>query len=199
MGERGVRSRTRPEPLDGRGRRPAAGGMPAGDRVEQFDWKRRWTAEVAPHLDRPLVQASLDLGMMMFDRTWRHGDPPYLLGRGPHRRAAPGTLPWYRPYGLCHYIAFFSMAIGVLAHPRLDWRFASGDLHTVPVGGEPGGGPAVVMDILLFDRMTAGESLALAAKEVGRGANWDSFYDHFMGQFVPGLREIALGRADEVA
>lgn len=165
----------------------------------QFDWKRYWNKVVAPHLDQPLVQASLDLGMMMFDKSWQHGDPPYRLGREPYRRAAPGSLSWYRPYGLCHYIAFFSMAIGVLAHPRLDWRFASGDLHTVPVGSEPGGGPAVVMDILLFDQNTAEESLALAAKKDDLGVNWDWRYNYFIGQFVPGLREVALGRAEEVA
>ena len=48
----------------------------------------------------------------------------------------------------------------MLNYPALDWRFASGEWHTVPVGylGEE---PQVVMDILHFDTITAEQSLAL--------------------------------------
>jgi hypothetical protein len=144
--------------------------------------------KVAPHLDTELVQASLDLGMMLLDPHWRRGDPPYLLGREPGRRAIPGKLSWYRPWGCCHWIAFSSMAIGVLNYPRLDWRFFGGDLHTVPVGCGPGGKPAVVMDILVFEGMTAEQSLALATKTLtGAPAaeGWDEGFQMFTSTRVP--------------
>ena len=96
----------------------------------------------------------------------RRGDPPYLLGREPGRRGIPRKLSWYQPQGRCHWIAFFSMAIGVLNYPRLDWRFVSGDLHTIPVGYGADGKPVVVVDILLFEGMTAEQSLALATKKL---------------------------------
>jgi hypothetical protein len=64
-----------------------------------------------------------------------------------------------------HYIAYFSMSIGIMNYPDLGWRFLTGDLHTVPVGFDGGGQPRMVMDILLFDRMTATESIELTQKE----------------------------------
>src|SRR6516225_6680509 len=105
-------------------------------RVIQFDWRRHWARRVAPHLNEERVQQSLDLGMILLDPDWERGDPPYLLGGIPIREAriVPGKLAWYQPLGRCHWIAFFSMAIGVLNYPDLDWQFMTGDLHTVPVG-----------------------------------------------------------------
>ena len=149
---------------------------------------------MAPHLHKELVQGSLDLGMRLLDPHWRRGDPPYLLGREPWRRATPGKLSWYRPWGCCHWIAFFSMAIGVLNYPRLDWRFVSGDLHTVPVGYGPDGKPAVVMDILLFEGMTAEQSLALATQKVNgapAAGGWDQGFQMFTSTLVPALRALA--------
>jgi hypothetical protein len=139
--------------------------IPGAEKVVQFDWRRHWKRKVEPHLHEELVQFSLDLGKTMLDPEWRRGDPPYLLGREPGRRAVPGKLSWYRPCGRCHCIAFFSMAVGVLNHPDLDWRFVGGEFHTVPVGHGPDGEPQVVMDILNFDGLTAGQSLALATME----------------------------------
>ena len=57
---------------------------------------------MTPHLDKELVQASLDLGMTLLDPHWRRGAPPYLLGREPGRWAVPGKLSWYRPWDRCH-------------------------------------------------------------------------------------------------
>jgi hypothetical protein len=86
------------------------------------------------------------------------------------------------------------MAIGVLNYPRLDWRFVSGDLHTVPVGCGADGKPAVVMDILLFEGMTAEQSLALAREKVNgapAAAGWEEGFRLFVGLLVPALRAVA--------
>lgn len=172
----------------------AQDGAAGGKKVVQFNWRRHWKNKVAPHLDEELVQASLDLGMMLLDDNWLRGDPPYLLGREPGRRSVPGKLSWYQPCGCCHWIAFFSMAIGVLNYPTLDWRFVGGDLHTVPVGYGPDGKPVVVMDILLFEGMTAEESLALATKNLAGAPDikeWDDDFQMFGSLMVPTLRAVA--------
>ena len=161
----------------------------------QFNWRRHWKKKVAPHLQEELVQTSLDLGMMMLDPHWRRGDPPFLLGAIPsHRsRVVAGKLSWYQVWGRCHWIAFFSMAIGVLNYPRLDWRFVSGPLHTVPVGYEPDGKPAVVMDILLFEGMSAEQSLALATEKVNgapAAGGWQEGFKMFTKTMVPALRAV---------
>jgi hypothetical protein len=169
------------------------GGAAGGKNVVQFNWRRHWPKKVAPHLDKELVQASLDLGMTLLDPQWRRGDPPYLLGREPGRRAIPGRLSWYQPSGCCHWIAFFSMAIGVLNYLRLDWRFVSGDLHTVPVGCGADGKPAVVMDILLFEGMSAEQSLALATEKVNgapAAGGWQEGFKMFTKTMVPALRAV---------
>jgi hypothetical protein len=174
---------------------PAAVGVAAGDKkVVQFNWRRHWRRKVAPHLDKELVQASLDLAMTQLDPHWRSGDPPYLLGREPGRRAVPGKLSWYQPTGCCHWIAFFSMAIGVLNYPRLDWQFVGGDLHTVPVGCGADGKPEVVMDILLSEGMTAEQSLALATQKVSSASaagGWEECFRLFVSLLVPALRADA--------
>jgi hypothetical protein len=164
----------------------------------QFNWRRHWKKRVEPHLKHDLVQASLDLGMMMLDDNWQRGDPPYLMGREPGRRAVPGKLSWYRPWGRCHWIAFFSMAIGVLNYPDLDWRFVGGDLHTFPVGYGPDGKPKVVMDILLFDQMTGAQSIAFTERKpvcriMGAKASrqWTTLYALFVKRLVPLLRAAA--------
>jgi hypothetical protein len=164
----------------------------------QFNWRRHGKKKVAPHLQEELVQASLDLGMMMLDPHWRRGDPPYLLGAIPlHRsRVVAGKLSWYQVWGRCHWIAFFSMAIGVLNYPRLDWRFVGGQLHTVAVGYEPDGEAAVVMDILLFEDMSAEESLARATQKVNgapAAEGWEEVFRLFVSLMVPALRAVAGG------
>jgi hypothetical protein len=140
--------------------------------------------------------------MTLCDPDWQPGWAPYQFGRCNTRRAVPGKLSWYQPVGRCHYIAFFSMAIGVLNYPDLDWRFVSGTQHTVPVGYGPDGRPRVVMDILLFGRRTADESIQLAQQitvdtpEVRRTElMWETFYDYFVVNLVPVLK----ARARELA
>lgn len=106
----------------------------------------------------------------------------------------PGKLSWYQPFGRCHFIAFFSMAIGVLNYPSLEWRFISGDLHTVPVGFDDDKNPRVVMDILLFDMNTAEESIAFAMKEVDcapEAKGWNEAFQAFCDVVVPRLRDTA--------
>jgi hypothetical protein len=134
--------------------------------------------------------------MMMLEPHWQRGDPPYLLGAIPlhSSRVVPGKLSWYQVWGRCHWIAFFAMAIGVLNYPRLDWRFVSGHLHTVPVGYEPTGEAVVVMDILLFADMTAEESLARATQKVNgapAAEGWEEVFKTFTKTIVPALRVVA--------
>lgn len=83
------------------------------------------------------------------------------------------------------------MAVGVLNYPHLDWRFISGDLHTVPVGYGQDDEPAVVMDILLFDSKTAEESIAFAMQKSDKapeGKGWDEFFRLFVNKMVPLIR-----------
>lgn len=157
-------------------------------KVTQFNWRRQWSKKVAPHLDEELVQVSLDLGMIMLDSNWKRGDPPFLLGAIGGNRIVKRKLSWYQPLNRCHWIAFFSMAVGVLNYPNLDWRFISGDLHTVPVGYGRNGQPAVVMDILLFDCKTAEESIAFAMQKSDKapeGKGWNECFGAFLMKIVP--------------
>jgi hypothetical protein len=131
----------------------------------QFNWRRNWKKKVEPHLQKDIVQECLDIGMTLMNRNWKRGDPPYLEGRDHFGRVVRGKLSWYQPWGACHYIAFFSIAIGVLNYPHLDWRFVCGPLHTVPVGYDGQGEPAVVMDILLFDLRSGAGSIELAKQQ----------------------------------
>jgi hypothetical protein len=84
--------------------------------------------------------------------------------------------------------------MGVLNFPDLDWRFMSGDLHTIPVGVGPDGQPRVVMDILLFDSMTAEESIAHTKTTIDKdmgGEGWDVGFNAFVNKIVPLLRANA--------
>jgi uncharacterized protein YhfF len=85
------------------------------------------------------------------------------------------------------------MAIGVKNQPDLDWRFVSGSIHTVAVGFR-GDEPRVVMDILNFSRMSAGESISLARKTVEGDSDTDSWrrvHETFVNIVVPMLRGAA--------
>src|SRR5262245_21434528 len=163
--------------------------------VIQFNWRKNWKKRVAPHLTNDYVQLSIDLGMRMLDPGWERGDVPWLVGCGPlnGQRARPGKLSWYQPWARCHWIAFFSLAIGVLNYPGLDWRFVSGERHTVPVGylGEE---PRVVMDLLHFARLTAEESLDLAQAGVGNepeASDWPTIHAAFINHMVPLLKKAS--------
>lgn len=161
----------------------------------QFDWRRHWSKKVAPHLGKEVVQVALDLGMSLLDPGWCRGDAPWVLGAIPSTwtRVVTGKLTWYQVWGRCHWIAFFSMAVGVLNYPDLDWRFVSGDLHTVGYGED--GKPKVVMDILLFDDMSAEVSIAHASKKLDGGPNdggLDEAFEFFVKTWVPRIRNAAL-------
>jgi hypothetical protein len=168
-----------------------------------FNWRRQWKRRVAPYLCHKLVELSLYIGMMQLDENWKEGDPPWLLGRTEGRRVVPGKLSWYRPIGCCHWIAYFSMAIGVLNYPFLEWRFISGD-HTIPVGYDADGNPRVVMDILLFDKETAEESIAFAMKQPDKLPEADeeeplnkALRVFYTCSVVPRLRAEALQEREE--
>src|SRR5262249_55651269 len=144
----------------------------------------------------PFVQLSLDVGMRLLEPDWKSGDPPWELGNGPYngQRARPGGLSWYQPRGRCHWIAFFSMAIGVKNYPDCDWRFISGDLHTLPVGYH-NDEPRVVMDILNFATKTAEESIAFAQmmsdKALPTTVYWPLLQETFIERMVPRLKGAA--------
>jgi hypothetical protein len=160
-------------------------------KIIQFNWRRHWKKRVEPYLQHPVVQGSLDWGMRVWDPNWTSGDAPFLLGEAPpwRTRVVPGKLSWYRAYGRCHYIAFFSAAIGVLNYPDLDWSFASGDHHTVPVGCGPDGEPRVVMDLIAFDTAPAEYSLTYSLKRSGPvPKDWAWMFKYFVNEVVPALR-----------
>jgi hypothetical protein len=182
------------------------------ERVIQFNWRRHWKKKVEPYLNCDLVQFSLDFGMHLLDSSWQSGDAPYRLGgirlrlsrkgndggQWVPERVVQGKLSWYSPRGRCHWIAFFAMAIGVLNYPELDWRFVSGELHTVPVGFDANGKPHVVMDILLFDKFSGAESIANTRRKAVNGATskrarsqWDKLYGQFVEHVVLAIRTAA--------
>jgi hypothetical protein len=176
--------------------RTANTAPPARGKLTQFNWRLHWTKKVVPYLHEPLVQASLNFGMRLLDRNWKPGDAPCDYGAVGPGRTVRGELAWYQPLNRSHSIAFFSMAIGVLNAPELDWQFVSGDLHTIPVGYDADGGPRVVMDILLFDGFTAEQSLAhtrLKGSEPSPDVreDRDSAFDFFVTEVVPLLKARA--------
>ena len=149
-------------------------------RTVQFNWRRHWKKKVEPYLTNKAVRFSLDLGMKLYDPNWQSGDGPHLIGAIGCGRVVEGKLSWYQPIGRCHWIAFFSMAIGALNYPDLKWKFVSGDFHTVPVGYDANGSPRVVMDILLFDSMTGEESIAFAEKRRSQESEgWEFGFRYF--------------------
>ena len=158
----------------------------------QFDWRKHWEKKVKPHLNHPCVQFSLNLGMHLVDPKWTPGDQPYLPGDDGPARAEKGTLAWYQPSRQCHGIAFFAMAIGVINYPKLRWKFVSGRCHTVPVGYDENGQARVVMDILLFDDMTADESIRFAVfKKHSAGRR---LFIGFATKVVPAIRKTLASK-----
>ena len=140
---------------------------------------------------------ALDFGMGRYDPAWQRGDPPHIIGVFDGRRVVTGKLSWYQPLCRCHWIAFFSAAIGVLNYPDLDWRIVSGDLHTIPVGFDAKGKPRVVMDILLFDCMTAAESIAHTQGKAPPGfinkkvqRECDKVHEWFNKIVIPRIRRV---------
>jgi len=175
-------------------------------KILQFDWRLNWTNKVAPHLEDLFVRMTLEDGMQMLSR-WQRGEPPYDCYQAPK-----GSILWYQPRAHFHFVTFFSMTIGALNYPKLDWRFLSGDRHAVPVGYGADGMPRIVMDILLFDSLTAEESIAATAKKdkwVLSRRRWRKHRerDHaaFVRHMLPLFREAAVdqrllgqGRKDKI-
>lgn len=144
-------------------------------RPKQFNFSRNWRRRIAPILEKPAVARALTLGLRLYDGTYKRGDPPWHCGWGPlnGQRGRPGCLSWYQPLGRCHHIAPFTWAIGREIHPELNWGFVSGDRHTVVIGYQDDWQkPDVVMDILLFRRKSAHESLEWA--KIGGGQFYGS-------------------------
>ena len=166
-------------------------------KMTQFNWSRHWKNKVEPHLNNPLVRASVELHIKDLDPTWTWEYGPHAVGRGRMngQRVTKNKLSWYQPWGRCHWISFFACAIGVLNHPKFDWHFISGHCHTVPVGSW-NGEHKVVMDILNFRSMTAEESIAharLVPPGVAErdGSGWEEMFVFYIENVVPRLRECA--------
>jgi hypothetical protein len=163
--------------------------------IIQFNWSINWKMKVEPYLNWYPVRASVEMGMRLVDPNWTWKDGPHAIGRKlPGLKVRKKTLSWYQPWGRCHWISFFSCAIGVLNYPELDWQFLSGPLHTVPVGSL-NGQYRVVMDILNFDEMTAEQSIEFAQRVLPGAPETktsdDQCFDIYVMTIVPALREIA--------
>lgn len=128
----------------------------------QFDFRTNWP-DIRRHLANPIVALWTTFGMKLENPGWTPEDGPFSVGRGPingRPDPQPDTVEWYQPIGRCHSIAPFAWAVGRLLLPHLRWGFYTSDWHTVAVGCTPGTAtPEVVMDILLFETFTAGQSL----------------------------------------
>jgi len=162
----------------------------------QFDWRKHWEKKVKPHLKNPFVDFALDLGLKMAEPTWKPGDPPYQAGRDWPKRPKESRLSWYQPFGQCHGISFFAMVIGVINYPKLRWKFVSGRCHTVPVGYDENGQARVVMDILLFEDMTADESIRFACLKKHSAKQIQ--FTGFATKVVPAIRKT-LGSKEKVS
>jgi hypothetical protein len=167
--------------------------------IIQFNYRRHWKHKVWPYLTMPLVRWSVEIGMKLYDPTWSWDDGPHAIGKGAlnGQRVRKDKLSWYQPWGRCHYISFFSCALGVINYPELDWQFLSGPCHTVPVGSA-NGEPRVVMDILLFKEQTAEESIAFAqyvppGREPDDSPQWAALFAAYAGKLVPVLRNWVRG------
>lgn len=173
-----------------------SGRKKSSHKIIQFDWSRNWKTKVEPYLKEMCVRMAIELGMRAFDKKWKWKDGPHAIGRGAinGQRVTKGKLSWYQPWGCCHWIAFFGLAIGVLNYPDLEWRFVSGQYHTIAVGSR-NGEDRVVMDILNFKQMTAEESIALASQVLPKPArsemNWQKIYRLHIQMFVPWLLETS--------
>jgi hypothetical protein len=138
----------------------------------QFDFARHWKRLVRPHLDDVVVQSELDKSMQRYCDMmnyehhngravlkWKHGDCPshfcctdYYCE---HPIGGRKSLSYYRPYGLCHWMAPFVHALVRRIYPKDEWLVINGRLHSVVANRER----TVVFDILLFDEYTARKSL----------------------------------------
>jgi hypothetical protein len=85
---------------------------------------------------------------------------------------------------------------------RPNQRLVSGDLHTVPGSYGPDGPPEIVMDILLFEGMTAEQSLALGTNKVNgapAAEGWEEGLPLSVSKMVPALRAVAGDHPPAVA
>lgn len=141
----------------------------------QFNFARHWKRLVRPHLDDVVVQAELDKEMRRYCDMmnyqyhngrqflkWRHGDCPSCLCSSDYYCDNPiggrKSLSYYRPFGLCHWMAPFVQALARRIYPNDEWLVITGRLHSVVANRER----TIVFDILLFDEYTARKSLLFA-------------------------------------
>jgi hypothetical protein len=62
----------------------------------------------------------------------------------------PGTYQWFQAFGLCHWMADWSAALGTLVYPQLEWCKYSGEKHSTAFGLD-NGRLAMIFDILWFE------------------------------------------------
>jgi len=139
----------------------------------------------------------LTLGLQLHDKDYEKGDPPWLCGRGPAngQRARQGCLSWYQPWGRCHFIAPFCWSLGRKLFPDREWGFITSDRHTVVIGYvDDWRQPQIVMDILLFRKKSARESIDFA---MGQGWRFYRSLAHYAAFYYVDL-EAALDVFQEI-
>ena len=189
----------------------------------QFDFAANWDTLVRPHLNDPDVQDALDEGMQDYydtiyayhtngkpkkriegeKRIWKRGDPPCNLAKlvySSDELPSSEELAWYQPWGGCHFIAPFVLALGKKIYPHLNWELMSSDRHTIAIGCSPWTYKGkeykdvedipcdnfrigdvkcqiiVLMDILNFNEISASQSLDFANEafsDEGYHNKWD--------------------------
>ncbi len=141
----------------------------------QFDFEKEWEKKDVPLLSDPFVRRALNYGMAMSGEKLTPDKGPWEYGK--LRGSVPSNdkcLEWYQPWGLCHSIATFCWAIGKRLYPELKWGFISSHAHSIAVGySDSEDEPEVIMDILMFDKLTAEGSIAWA-----KSMEW-TFFDSF--------------------
>ena len=160
--------------------------------IIQFNWRRKWKKRVVPYLQEERVQAALDVGMSLYDPTWKRGDAPYEYGKG-ELEGRKGRLSWYQPVGRCHCMAPFSLVIGHINYPELSWTILHSSRHSVAIGYRPDGKPRVVMDILNFAWFSAEQSMEFADPNLPDEVCWAKLW--LGGSSSPGQSDTSLDSA----
>jgi len=134
-----------------------------------FDFYSNWDSLVKPYLFEPYVRDSLNIGMedlelyykddgiLSKNYKWYPTKAPYTMSQSDMiYRKAPKlhSLNWYSPLQCCHWIAPFSLALGELIYPELEWKYRHSRRHTIAIGYEKNMSnveiPVVIFDILNY-------------------------------------------------
>ena len=161
--------------------------------VLQVPFRPLWAKTIQPLVDHELVQEGLDAGMSNLDSSWKRGDAPWELGMHScdwRPRPKEGALEYYQAQNRCYNVVLFSLQLGRLLFPRLEWRVMLSERHTIAVGIFPGSvSPEepihsfqkreeilVCMDLLFSDRgFNAEQSMDFADPNLSSEAYFDKW------------------------